>query len=423
MYNILFERYPKPVIVAYADNLTVKYLNAQARTFFSIADAGGLGKLSDIIKPKAEGELDIAIQAALAEGSAADRVLAFETGGKTVWASLDITVVNDDGGSREVMLVFSQLHADAEISGQENSGAPRLFGRDPKLEAENAFLGALHRVLNNIKIPIYIAEKGSRLILFANDSVKEIVGKDVEGKPCWTVFEGDSNICEGCLCARAEAEGRANKSISGDYYNKKLGKWFHCTHNFIEWIDGREAHLLINFDVTDRKRQEEELTRYANYDIMTGIYNRGFGIKMLDELIQSTKKNDIILTLCYFDIDDLKSINDGYGHAEGDRIIKLLTSTVRESIRKRDVFVRVGGDEFVLGLYGCTLNDASRVMDTINRKINDINESGQLPYKVSFSVGFEEVNPSENYEIDEIVRRADENMYKQKHGCADGSLD
>jgi len=395
MYQTLFDRLPRPVIAISAGDLRILYMNPDARRRF--ADAGEGCTLSEAIRPETDADLGRLRDAILSAGAVSDFQIPPADGGAP------IRVEGNLAGDEEILLFISPAPAESVSEASANSA-----------------LHTFQTILNNLEVPVYVVEFGTRRILFANRILTSIFGESLEGKLCWKVFQGKRKPCkDGCLCDAAESEAADGGSRSGECYMKKINKWFHCTCSQVEWTDGKPAHLFISLDMTEHKKQEEDLRYHANYDEMTGTFSRAFGMKMLGILMESCQLSKNPMTICYFDVDNLKYINDTFGHSEGDRLIRTLASAVQETIRSRDIFARVGGDEFVLGLPYCSLQNAKRVLDTINKQVASVNDSGALPYKVSFSVGISEVDPARGHTIEEIVRQADANMYRQKSGNDD----
>ncbi len=151
------------------------------------------------------------------------------------------------------------------------------------------------------------------------------------------------------------------------------------------------------------------LEKYAFRDMLTGAYNRHF-FEMKKDTILETSQSVITLVMC--DIDNLKKVNDIYGHAEGDNYIKSCSKTLFSSVRKKDLIFRIGGDEFLIMLPD-TEENASKVI------INRIYENLELPkYDKSFGTGLSigsatsQVNNSRDFIA--LMDQADKAMYRNK---------
>ena len=159
--------------------------------------------------------------------------------------------------------------------------------------------------------------------------------------------------------------------------------------------------------------QREELEYEACHDQLTDTFNR----KGYEKIIETLPEYKVAFLL--IDVDRFKGINDTYGHAEGDRVLLHLIQTVSQHFRSNDPICRIGGDEFVLILYGA---DRSKY-ETIESKITMINnqlkkgEGGVPPFSISVGVAF-----SDHEDADTIYKKADIALYKVKEntrcGCA-----
>ncbi|OFI07090.1 putative diguanylate cyclase AdrA [Clostridium acetireducens DSM 10703] len=161
--------------------------------------------------------------------------------------------------------------------------------------------------------------------------------------------------------------------------------------------------------------EKEKLNYYANIDGMTRVLNRRAGLKLLNKELNWSKTNEKNLVICFVDVDRLKMINDNFGHEEGDKTLIFVAKILRESIRKTDFVIRMGGDEFLVVFPGTTMKEADKVWYRISRKIKAINNNNNK-YNLSLSHGFYEYSKEIQREmsINELIQKADKEMYKKK---------
>jgi len=167
-------------------------------------------------------------------------------------------------------------------------------------------------------------------------------------------------------------------------------------------------------DVSEKKRAELKLQEYATYDALTGVYNRRVGLAILEEKRKTADRENSVFSICYVDMDNLKMINDDYGHKEGDSAIISAVDIMKSSIRDADVICRLGGDEFLLIFPGCSLRDAEIICARIEQRLNEFNSAARKPYKIKMSLGLAEYRPLEKVSIEELIFRADRKMYERK---------
>lgn len=161
--------------------------------------------------------------------------------------------------------------------------------------------------------------------------------------------------------------------------------------------------------VAERTKQ---LEKQAKLDSLTNIYNQGAMRDLLRRDIELAKRHQRILSLVYFDVDHFKKINDKYGHAKGDEVLKHIGQSLLKSIREVDIPCRYGGDEFCLILPDCNIDNAKIICEKLIKEF-----SNKYP-DFTFSMGIAETGPDEFIDGDQIIKLADQKMYlaKKKSG-------
>lgn len=172
--------------------------------------------------------------------------------------------------------------------------------------------------------------------------------------------------------------------------------------------------LLIGFDgiirnIQDRKELEKKLLYLSYHDSLTGLYNRSYFDKIRYKLnnIKNTSFGIIIV-----DLDNLKNINDTYGHNLGDKLIKITSSIIKKSINKKDMAFRYGGDEFIIILEDIDSDLVINTVKNLKSKIKLYNDKNRIP-NVKASIGYSFSEYSHNI-FDEVFIIADKNMYENK---------
>ncbi len=155
------------------------------------------------------------------------------------------------------------------------------------------------------------------------------------------------------------------------------------------------------------------LEHIANVDELTGISNRRRFFKHSEELFTTAKNDALILHVFVFDLDNFKSINDTYGHAAGDLVLKRFTELLKKHIPKISCFARFGGDEFVLMLRDITKEQALSDVETLRQAVENASFSRYQALKVTISAGMATLQRSD-HDIDTLIGRADEMLYKAK---------
>jgi diguanylate cyclase (GGDEF)-like protein len=160
--------------------------------------------------------------------------------------------------------------------------------------------------------------------------------------------------------------------------------------------------------------REDQLRHQADHDALTGLANRGCLLRMLDAQLASASAGES--ALLFIDVDDLKLINDEYGHAGGDTVLRAVAGVLADSVRKGDLAARLGGDEFAILLTG--VSGTSQVGDVAARILNEMAtplvELRGNEVDVSASIGIATSTHGESLDGEELVRRADVAMYAAK---------
>ena len=143
--------------------------------------------------------------------------------------------------------------------------------------------------------------------------------------------------------------------------------------------------------------------------------NRRFITQKLKETINEIERTDKELMLMFIDLNGFKAINDNYGHDSGDKVLEVTAKRLQQSIRKHDYLARLGGDEFLLGFK--TSKESSSFLKDLNKNIKTI-ISAPIAFQghilnVGVSVGYANY-PSDGKTIEELIKVADESMYRDK---------
>ena len=194
-------------------------------------------------------------------------------------------------------------------------------------------------------------------------------------------------------------------------------KSFYGEYTRLVWIiAGIISFLLVviaglYYLMMERRKAADSLKLFATVDPMTGVFNRRAGLSYLEDLINTNQQ----AVICFADVNELKLVNDTFGHNEGDALIRIVADTFLKTLRKTDLVCRVGGDEFLLIFPGLGLTEAEKVWSRIVASFNQYNETNAKPYKVVVSHGITQYDGKREITVDELVREADGAMYQEKY--------
>ncbi|MDT3382131.1 GGDEF domain-containing protein [Labrys neptuniae] len=192
-------------------------------------------------------------------------------------------------------------------------------------------------------------------------------------------------------------------------------------------LDGTERYLLLQLsllpgheedwsqvqvaltDITARKKAEAYLEYLGKHDVLTKLFNRAFYV---DELNRLERNNFSPVSIIAIDLDRLKSVNDQWGHATGDALLRRVGEILNEAVKKPGHAARIGGDEFAVVLPYVDERGATAMMENIARLV-EINN--QYYSQMALSVSMGAATSQDGEKLESVARRADLLMYENKH--------
>lgn len=179
-----------------------------------------------------------------------------------------------------------------------------------------------------------------------------------------------------------------------------------------------EETIRIAAIAIERHESEQKIHFLANSDPLTGLPNRNMLGDRLEAMLAETGEPNPGVAVVFFDLDKFKAVNDGLGHAAGDKLLRVVAERTKGHMRRTDMLTRFGGDEFVILLTGVNseaTDEIETILQRIRRSISEpIVIDGQLLH-VTSSMGVA-VYPDDGEDAETLLKNADAAMYKAKEG-------
>lgn len=188
--------------------------------------------------------------------------------------------------------------------------------------------------------------------------------------------------------------------------------YFLLTYSFISLMSLVLIILINRIFIVDKSLERYKIK--AETDVMTGVLSREAGLTHLKSEMSRAVAYKTDLTIAYVDVNDLKLVNDRWGHKEGDKLIKGISDIIQSTLREFDIVARLGGDEFLIVFTRCNKAQAQRVWRRITDEFLRVNMEGHYQFKISASAGITQFNSLKHTNLMSFVHEADGEMYLQK---------
>ena len=266
---------------------------------------------------------------------------------------------------------------------------------NPQAETEAWLAG----ILDNVCCGIYVKDKETGEVLFANKRLKRVFSEE---------------LADGAFEQFLESFGDHKEGGLYEVNDALRERWYDLLHAETTWIDGREVMVYSLYDITDKKLHQEKIEKQAYTDLLTGLYNRICCERDLAWYLDDAKRRAVKGGLLYIDLDDFKHINDGLGHQYGDVLLKEISGALSHIEGIRTTCYRMGGDEFVIVVPPENFSEFEKIIAEIQAVFAKPWNLRNREYYCTMSMGVVTF-PDDGDNVQEIIQKADIAMYEAKN--------
>ena len=277
----------------------------------------------------------------------------------------------------------------------------------------------LQALFDGAPLPMWVYDRESLGFLAVNDAATLLYGRSREWFLSKTIFDirppGDCDeLRELINLGGYEFEDRTwhHRKANGTTIEVEV-------HTKSLTYRGRACAPVTVIDITKRRQAEARISHMAHHDEMTGLANRALLRKKVNDDLSTVRYGKRVALLC-IDLDRFKEVNDTWGHAFGDILLRLASERLRQCARKNDTVARLGGDEFAIVQSGISGEDDARSLaDRINEAMSTPFEIQGHVVTIAASVGIA-LAPDHAANADALLKAADVALYQAKSAGRDG---
>ncbi len=271
----------------------------------------------------------------------------------------------------------------------------------------------LHSIFNSVQAGILVIDAEKNTIIDANPRALELF--DI------TKAEILNRSCINFVCPAANGkcpilnDGEITHEGAHEITNS-IGQRLHILKTASICVINGKKYIIESFlDISEQKNLESKLHSLAITDELTGLMNRRGFMMMANKQLQIVDRTDDKLLLLFADVDNLKWVNDTYGHEAGD-VLLTNVAKILSSLRSSDIIARLGGDEFAILVpdSGGDSMDEDMLIERFNKLLEKENQESEFIFDLSVSFGVATYDPVTPCHIDELIDKADKRMYSSK---------
>ncbi|QKJ65300.1 GGDEF domain-containing protein [Deefgea piscis] len=274
-------------------------------------------------------------------------------------------------------------------------------------------------IFESANVGIGLLDESGRLIL-SNPAFAKLLGENIHAQAQISGQWIDRLFAQPYrLWGQIYASLERNQATTNDL--QTCNDWLHVIISASYNDEQIPYYQCLIYDISDRKKREEQMRRSADYDHLTGLHNRHSSEKILAHLLSNTIASKNQLAIFMIDLDRFKYINDTYGHEAGDKVLQESASRMKQHFtREEDLIARLGGDEFMIVAY---FEDTAQLTIMVQALIDSINRPIEISNncfdRVGASIGIA-LAPQHGSNSNTLINKADQAMYQVKRSGRNG---
>jgi len=323
----------------------------------------------------------------------------------------------------------------AKVVSVQSAVAPAMIDTvDPSL---------LVQVFDRIALPTFVLDK-NHVIVHWNSAMEAMSRLDrsemIGTKDQWRPFYASPRPCLADLILEGGNDADVEHYYTNKYKRSELipdafeaedffpecgpeGEWLHFTAanivspegeviGAIETLMNISARKKAEFELMERERVYKEL---SITDSLTGLHNSRHFYSQLELALETSRRYHHPFTICFFDLDNFKILNDTYGHLMGDKVLETFGALVRSSLRTLDSGYRYGGEEFAILLPSTDIEGAMIVAERVRESLENYQFAMPNGEKIKSTVSIGVTSYTSGDDVQALMQRADVALYKAKH--------
>jgi len=270
----------------------------------------------------------------------------------------------------------------------------------------------LHSIFHSVLAGIIVIDAETKIIIDANPRALQLFG----------IAKSDmlQRACNELICSAGEGQcpildGGADAHQTTQAVTRGNGDQIHLLKSATACMINEKRYIVASFlDISEQKKLEQKLHSLSITDELTGLLNRRGFMMMAKKQLRIADRNQGKLFLIFADLDNLKWVNDTYGHDIGDLLL-VKVAKILSSFRRSDIIARLGGDEFAILLSDSSDSGGEKKLAArFEQLLQEENQKNELAFAIGLSFGVVAYDKYKPCQIDELIAKADKLMYLSK---------